>query len=56
LALEVLPLGASLAVIVDFEPARRNVPRSVVEWGQEVVEVLEITSGCWRITLIKRAE
>jgi TusA-related sulfurtransferase len=56
LALEALPLGASLAIVVDYEPARRNVPRSAAEWGQEVVEVVEITPVCWRITLIKRVE
>ena len=39
LALEALPIGAVLRVIVDHEPATRNIPRSAAEWGQEVLEV-----------------
>ena len=55
LALEDLPLGARLDVLVDHEPARRNVPRSAIEWGQEVLAVDEVTPGRWRIALRKRA-
>ncbi|HUQ05580.1 MAG TPA: sulfurtransferase TusA family protein [Kofleriaceae bacterium] len=55
LALEDLPLGARLDVLVDHEPARRNVPRSAAEWGQEVLAVDEVTPGRWRIALRKRA-
>jgi TusA-related sulfurtransferase len=39
LALEELPIGAVLRVIVDHEPASRNLPRSAAEWGQEVLGV-----------------
>ncbi len=55
LALEALPLGSRLAVIVDHEPAIRNVPRSAREWGQEVTAVEPAGDGAWRIVLIKRA-
>lgn len=55
LALEDLPLGARLDVLVDHGPARRNVPRSAKEWGQEVLAVEEVTPGRWRIALRKRA-
>ncbi len=54
LALEALPLGARLAVVVDHEPATRNVPRSAREWGQEVAGVESAGDGAWRILLIKR--
>jgi tRNA 2-thiouridine synthesizing protein A len=54
LALEGLPLGARLRVVVDHEPARRNVPRSAAEWGQEVVSTEPLDGGKWAITLIKR--
>jgi TusA-related sulfurtransferase len=54
LALEALPLGARLDVVVDHEPARRNVPRSAAEWGQDVLAVDEVTPGRWRIALRKR--
>jgi len=53
LALEALPLGATLRIRVDHEPARRNVPRSATEWGQEVVSVTEDAAG-WVIELVKR--
>jgi TusA-related sulfurtransferase len=55
LRLEALELGATLWVVVDYEPASRNVPRSAREWGQEVLSVDEVRPGIWRIGLCKRA-
>jgi len=54
LALEDLPIGASLRVIVDHEPAIRNIPRSAAEWGQEVVGVTSLSPRTWAIDLRKR--
>lgn len=54
LALEDLPIGAELRVIVDHEPAVRNVPRSAIEWGQEVLGVTRLSVGTWAIDLRKR--
>ena len=54
LALEAMPLGATLRVIVDHEPARLTIPRSATEWGQEVLGVTELTAGRWAIDLCKR--
>ena len=55
LALEALPIGAVLRVIVDHEPATRNIPRSAAEWGQEVLEVIPGgAAGTWAIDLRKR--
>jgi len=54
LALEALPIGAVLRVIVDHEPAIRNIPRSAAEWGQEVVGVIGVVPGAWAIDLCKR--
>jgi TusA-related sulfurtransferase len=60
LALEALPIGAVLRVIVDHEPATRNIPRSAAEWGQEVLEVTALgglggaAPGTWTIDLRKR--
>jgi TusA-related sulfurtransferase len=54
LALEALPMGATLRVIVDHEPARANVPRSARQWGQEVTGVEEQAPGRWAIDLVKR--
>ncbi len=54
LALEELPIGALLRVIVDHEPAIRNIPRSATEWGQEVVAVISLSPRTWAIDLRKR--
>jgi tRNA 2-thiouridine synthesizing protein A len=54
LALEELPIGALLRVIVDHEPAIRNIPRSAAEWGQEVLGVTSLSSRTWAIDLRKR--
>ncbi|HEX3478485.1 MAG TPA: sulfurtransferase TusA family protein, partial [Kofleriaceae bacterium] len=59
LALEALPIGAVLRVIVDHEPATRNIPRSAAAWGQEVLGVTSLggragASATWAIDLRKR--
>jgi TusA-related sulfurtransferase len=57
LALEALPIGAVLRVVVDHEPAIRNLPRSAAEWGQEVLGVTRLggaAPGTWAIDLRKR--
>jgi tRNA 2-thiouridine synthesizing protein A len=53
LRLEELPPCATLAIVVDHEPASRNVPRSLREWGQDVVEVVA-GEGRWRIVVVRR--
>jgi TusA-related sulfurtransferase len=54
LTLEELPMGALLRVIVDDEPATRNIPRSAAEWGQEVIAVTSVSPHTWAIDLRKR--
>ena len=56
LRLEELPVGATLRVIVDHEPASRNVPRSVSEWGQRVLSVEPEPGGTWSIVIEKLKE
>lgn len=53
LALEALPIGAVLRVVVDHEPAVRNIPRSAREWGQEVIATEALPDGRWAIDLRK---
>jgi tRNA 2-thiouridine synthesizing protein A len=53
LALEEMAPGARLRVVVDHEPATRNVPRSVTEWGQKVLRVDAIAPGRWAIWIEK---
>ena len=54
LALEELPAGARLVVRVDHQPATKNVPRSVTEWGQKVLAVAPAGPGRWDIFIEKR--
>lgn len=53
LRLEELATGAHLRVIVDHEPATRNVPRSAIEWGQRVLGVAPLGPGRWELWLAK---
>jgi len=54
LALEELEVGQVLRVLVDYEPATRNVPRSVAVQGDEVLRVEPIGEGAWAIWIRKR--
>lgn len=54
LALEELAIGAMLRVIVDHEPAIRNIPRSAAEWGQEILGITRLSTHTWAIDLRKR--
>jgi TusA-related sulfurtransferase len=54
LALEALPIGATLRVVTDHEPASRTIPRSALEWGQEVLGVTVLPDGTWAIDLRRR--
>jgi tRNA 2-thiouridine synthesizing protein A len=51
LALEALPFGAVLRVVVDHAPAARNIPRSATEWGQEVLAVRPLDERRFAIDL-----
>jgi TusA-related sulfurtransferase len=54
LALEALPIGGVLRVVVDHPPAARNIPRSATEWGQEVLAVRPLDERRWAIDLRRR--
>ncbi|RMH38887.1 MAG: sulfurtransferase TusA family protein [Deltaproteobacteria bacterium] len=56
LRLEQMAPGERLVVVVDHEPATRNVPRSAREWGQEVGDVREVEPGVWHIPVTKRTD
>lgn len=53
LALEEMEVGQVLQVTVDHFPAVENVPRSMENEGQEVVEVKQINDTDWHIVLKK---
>ncbi len=54
LALEALPLGGVLRVVIDHAPAVHNIPRSATEWGQEVLAVRALDERRWAIDLRRR--
>ncbi|MEZ4402093.1 MAG: sulfurtransferase TusA family protein [Kofleriaceae bacterium] len=54
LALEAMPVGATLRVEFDHPPAARNLPRSLAAWGQQVSAVEPAGPGRWRLAVTKR--
>jgi tRNA 2-thiouridine synthesizing protein A len=53
LALEEMSPGQVLRVLVDYEPATKNVPRSVRLQGDEVLSVELYGASQWAITVRK---
>ncbi len=53
LRMESMAVGKRLFLVVDHEPAVRNIPRSATEWGQQVVGTETLPGGRWAIILIK---
>lgn len=56
IALEEMSLGQILQVILDYEPATRNVPKSAQMYGDEVLWVEAIAPGQWEVVIRKRVE
>ncbi|UCD56817.1 MAG: sulfurtransferase TusA family protein [Candidatus Hydrogenedentota bacterium] len=54
LAMEEMLPGQVLRVIVDHLPATRNVPRSMENEGNEVLEVSELDDSDWQMVIRKR--
>ncbi len=55
LKLEEIEEGAILEVLLDHEPAVRDVPRSVEEEGHEVLSVEQLDKNLWKIVIRKKA-
>ena len=56
LVLEEMQPGQVLRVLVDYEPATKNVPRSVKLQGDEVLGVESCGASQWAITVRKVVE
>ncbi|MBI4302602.1 MAG: sulfurtransferase TusA family protein [Chloroflexi bacterium] len=54
LALEEMEIGQVLRVIVDHLPAVDNVPRSMRNEGQEVLEIVQLNETDWAMTIRKQ--
>lgn len=53
LALEEMESGKILRVIVDYQPATENVPKSMANEGNEVLRVEKINGTDWEIVVRK---
>lgn len=53
LALEEMDSGQVLRVLVDHLPAVDNVPRSMQNEGQEVLDISQVSATEWTITIRK---
>jgi TusA-related sulfurtransferase len=53
LALEEMEVGQALRVIVDHEPATKNVPRSMENEGNEIIDVAKLNDSDWHIIVRK---
>ncbi len=56
IALEEMAVGQVLRVLLDYEPATRNVPRSVQMYGDEVLAVNSLGPSEWEVLVRKRVE
>ncbi len=53
LILEQMEPGQILRVILDYKPSVENVPKSMREEGQEVLEINEIGENLWEVIVRK---
>jgi tRNA 2-thiouridine synthesizing protein A len=56
IALEEMEIGQTLKVLLDYEPATRNVPRSAAMYGDEVLLVEQAGVSLWVVWIRKRVE
>jgi len=54
LAIEELKSGQILEIILDHQPATENVPRSMSNEGNKILEVKKLNNTDWRILIKKR--
>jgi len=53
LILEQMQPGEILKVILDYQPSVENVPKSMQEEGQEVIEVKQTGENLWEVIIRK---
>ncbi len=53
LILEQMEPGEILKVLLDYKPSVENVPKSMREEGQEVLEVKEVGENLWEVIVRK---
>lgn len=53
LAIEEMMAGQVLRIIVDHEPATKNVPRSMENEGNEILDIRKLNDSDWQIVVRK---
>ena len=56
LAVEDLEVGQTLEILLDYEEASRNIPKSMEDHGQRVLKVEKINDTDWIIQIRKEKE
>jgi tRNA 2-thiouridine synthesizing protein A len=56
IALEEMAIGQILRVLLDWEPATRNVPRSVELYGDQVLGLYQVAEGLWALLIRKQVD
>lgn len=56
IALEEMAIGQVLQVLLDWEPATHNVPKSVELYGDEVLALEPLDSGGWALWIRKHVD
>lgn len=56
IALEDMAVGQVLRVLLDYEPASRNVPRSAEMYGDKVLRVAPIGAAEWEVLICKQVD
>lgn len=56
IALEEMEIGQVLRVLLDYEPATRNVPRSAEMYGDQILGVVPTTDHEWAVWIRKRVD
>jgi len=56
IALEEMEIGQVLRVVLDWEPAVSNVPRSAEIYGDEILGVATLGEGEWAVLIRKRVD
>lgn len=56
IALEEMAIGQVLRVLLDYEPATHNVPRSTAMYGDEVLHVGATAPAEWEVLIRKRVD
>ncbi len=56
IALEDMAIGQVLRIVLDYEPATRNVPRSAEMYGDKVLAVTALGEREWEVLILKQVD